>query len=76
MHLCAESRHMKPIALMLAVAVLIVSAPQPATAQWPPDSIVNLQVLPEDIAFRELVGIMRGFAGGRFGCLRALSPPW
>lgn len=55
---------MKLIALMLVVAVLIVSAPQPVAAQWPPDSIVNLQVLPKDIPFRELVGIMRGFAGG------------
>lgn len=29
---------------------------------WPPDSITNLQVLPEDIEFRELVGYMRNFS--------------
>ena len=31
---------------------------------WPPDSITNLQVLPEDIAFPDLVATMRGFALG------------
>lgn len=31
---------------------------------WPPDSITNLQVLPEDIAFEDLVATMRGFAMG------------
>ena len=31
---------------------------------WPPDSIKNLQVLPEDIAFDDLVATMRGFALG------------
>lgn len=30
-------------------------------AQWPPDSLTNLQVLPEDIAFRDLVQTMAGF---------------
>lgn len=44
--------------------MLGVIVSRPADAQWPPDSITNLQVLPEDIEFRELVGIMRGFASG------------
>jgi tetratricopeptide (TPR) repeat protein len=32
-----------------------------ATAQWPPDSLTNLQVLPEDMAFRDLMDTMAGF---------------
>jgi len=31
---------------------------------WPPDSLTNLQVLPDDIAFEDLVATMRGFALG------------
>ena len=33
----------------------------PAAAQWPPDSLTNLQVLPKDIETRELVSKMAGF---------------
>lgn len=33
----------------------------PAAAQWPPDSLTNLQVLPKDIETRELVSMMAGF---------------
>ncbi len=32
-----------------------------ARAQWPPDTLENLQVLPEDIETRELIGMMAGF---------------
>ena len=32
-----------------------------AAAQWPPDSLTNLQVLPKDIETRELVGMMASF---------------
>ncbi len=49
------------------IFLLILGAlalPQVAQAQWPPEKIENLQVLPEDITLRELVGLMRGFAGG------------
>ena len=37
-------------------------ATTPLKAQFPPDSLTNLQVLPEDIGVRELIGVMRGFA--------------
>ncbi len=46
------------------VTVTTAGQARSADAQWPPDSLVNLQVLPEDITVRELVGVMRGFAGG------------
>jgi len=48
----------------LLLSALVVFPPTATSAQWPPDSIVNLQVLPEDTPFRQLVGTMRGFAGG------------
>jgi hypothetical protein len=50
----------------LAAALLISPVVGPTDSLlaqgWPPDSIKNLQVLPEDIEFRELVGTMRSFA--------------
>jgi tetratricopeptide (TPR) repeat protein len=45
-----------PLAVLTALA-----APAPLAAQFPPDSLSNLQVLPEDIAFGELMDYMRGF---------------
>ena len=36
----------------LVVASSLALTPAAATAQWPPDSLVNLQVLPEDISVR------------------------
>jgi tetratricopeptide (TPR) repeat protein len=45
----------------LPTAVLAVGLATPAAAQWPPDSLTNLQVLPQDIETRELVGMMAGF---------------
>ncbi len=35
-----------------------------ARAQFPPDSLVNLKVLPETTSVRGVIGVMRGFAGG------------
>lgn len=46
------------------VGCLGLAASAPATAEWPPEKITNLQVLPEDIELRELAGIMRGFSEG------------
>jgi tetratricopeptide (TPR) repeat protein len=40
-----------------------LALPNPAAAQIP-EEFHNLQVLPEDIAQRELIGVMRGFALG------------
>ena len=44
--------------------VAFATAPQAAQAQWPPDSLVNVQVLDKDMPVRQVVGVMRGFAGG------------
>ena len=44
-------------------AAASVIAPRGAAAQWPPDSLANLQVLPKDTSVRELRTMMRGFAG-------------
>ena len=50
-----------------AAAVTIIGAaiavPGNTHAQFPPDSLVNIKVLPEDITVRQLIGVMRGFAG-------------
>ena len=46
----------------LVTACFILSAlPASAAAQWPPQRLENVQVLPEDIEVRELIGIMAGF---------------
>lgn len=39
-------------------------SPRAAAAQFPPDTLENLQVLPEDMEVRELIDVMRGFAIG------------
>lgn len=44
-------------------AVTFVVAPPGAAAEWPPESLVNVQALPKDISIAELRGMMRGFAG-------------
>ncbi len=51
-----------PVRRLLLVLTLIGFA-RPGMAQWPPDSLVNLKVLPENTSVREIVGVMRGFAG-------------
>jgi tetratricopeptide (TPR) repeat protein len=43
------------------LVLLCATTPVPASAQWPPDSIVNLRVLSKDLPFDSLVGIMAGF---------------
>jgi hypothetical protein len=47
--------------------VLAAVAPQGLAAQvqgkFPPDSVINLKVLPKDIPIRQLIDEMRGFAG-------------
>lgn len=52
-----------PGAVLLAAVNLALPwlAAAPVEAQWPPDSLTNLEVLPDDIAFPELMGIMAGF---------------
>lgn len=55
---------MQAVRWLLLLSAVVVLAPAATSAQWPPDSIVNLQVLPEDTPFRQLLGTMRGFAGG------------
>jgi hypothetical protein len=47
-----------------ALVVLTGAMPRSASAQWPPQRLENLQVLPEDITVRELIGVMRGISGG------------
>jgi tetratricopeptide (TPR) repeat protein len=44
--------------MALGASALPTSAAQ---AQWPPDTLQNLKVLPQDIEVRELIGIMAGF---------------
>jgi hypothetical protein len=43
------------------VLPILSLAAGPALAQFPPDSTVNLKVLPRDIPVRELINTMRGF---------------
>lgn len=47
-------------ALPTAVIALFAAA-SPTWAQWPPDSLENLQVLPPDISVQELIRTMMGF---------------
>lgn len=45
-----------------AMALLVLgAATAPASAQWPPTEVENLQVLPDTIAISELVGLMGSF---------------
>lgn len=53
--------------LLVAHAILGLAhflAPPVVVGQFPPDSLENLQVLPEDMEVRELIDIMRRFAIG------------
>jgi tetratricopeptide (TPR) repeat protein len=51
---------------MAATALVIATSgmPRSASAQWPPQRLENLQVLPEDITVSQLIGVMRGITGG------------
>ncbi len=57
--------HTPPLIRTSAIlATFVLAAPQTSAAQFPPDSAVNLEVLPQDIEIRALIGIMRDFAIG------------
>lgn len=47
----------------IVALALLPAGPGVAAAQWPPDSLTNLQVFPKDIPVRELIGEMRSIAG-------------
>lgn len=47
----------------LASSVVLLGA-QPAAAQFPPQELKNIKVLPKEMTPREVVDMMRGFAGG------------
>ena len=49
---------------LAAVALLLLLGTTNVNAQFPPDSLVNLQFFPEDTQPRELINHMRGFALG------------
>jgi hypothetical protein len=51
--------------LRAAVALLLISAPLPAQApgKWPPDSLVNLRVIPKSTPVMQVVGMMRTITG-------------
>lgn len=52
-------------ALLLLVSTLVVAPALRAQAQrrFPPDSLVNLQVLPKNMPVTQVIGTMRNFAG-------------
>ena len=57
-------QHLPRAVTSLVVACFIFSAfPATSVAQWPPERLENIQVFPEDIEVRQLIGIMRGFTG-------------
>lgn len=51
--------------LPAAVALLLMSAPLPGQApgKWPPDSLVNLRVIPKNTPVMQVVGMMRNITG-------------
>jgi tetratricopeptide (TPR) repeat protein len=52
----------RPFRFASTIALLgLALAAGRAEAQWPPDSLVNLEVLPRDISVRQLVQTMAGF---------------
>src|SRR6266513_5570627 len=55
---------MKPF--MIAAGLLLVATALPAQApgHWPPDSLINVKVIPKNTPVMQVVGIMRNFAGG------------
>ncbi len=53
------------VAAVGALSTILMFTPSGASvAQFPPDSLMNLQVLPEGIETRALINTMRGFASG------------
>jgi len=61
MHTSRPPRGSVPAITVLLAAMLLLVVPEPAAAQWPPDTLENLKVLPQDIGTRQLIGIMAGF---------------
>ena len=59
------------VSTCLMLFALTLLGTSPLAGQFPPDSFVNLQVLPKDIEWRDLQRTMRGFnnAIGTNGCL-------
>ena len=57
-------RHSASVRLILLVGFLLVGSTTTASAQFPPDSLVNLEFFDKDIPVRELIGHMRGFSIG------------
>jgi len=55
---------MIPVLTAAALVVLASAVPNLASAQWPPQRLENLEVLPEDITVNELIGVMRGISTG------------
>ena len=51
--------------LRAALALLLISAPLPGQApgKWPPDSLVNLRVIPKSTPVMQVVGMMRNITG-------------
>jgi len=50
---------------LAALALLLISAPLAgqAVGKWPPDSLVNLQVIPKSTPVMQVVGMMRNITG-------------
>jgi len=46
------------------MAVVTLGNVAPAAGQFPPDSVVNLQVLSEDMTPRQVIRVMREFSMG------------
>ena len=58
-----QSVRRKGAVAALAITAATIAIPGTMRAQFPPDSLVNIQELPEDITVRQVIGVMRGFAG-------------
>jgi tetratricopeptide (TPR) repeat protein len=49
------------LAPLLAAAAAALLAPSPTLAQWPPEKLENLKVLPDTMPVRQLIDLMAGF---------------
>ena len=50
-------------AFALAVAVTLLPAPARAQGRFPPDSLINVRVIPRGTEVRQVINMMRGFTG-------------
>ena len=55
---------MRSLRVGLPLVAVVALSGATAHAQFPPESLENLSVLPSDMEVREVIGIMRGFARG------------